>query len=363
MMKLKTDYMVGEIPHSEHPHPQAARESWLCLNGKWALQKEDACGKILYDGTVLVPFSPETANSGVEEGFCLGAGERLIYRRRVTVEDELLRGTTLLHFGAVDSECQVLVNGSLAGSHRGGFTPFFLDVSALLKRGENEIEVRCTDEATRNGGARGKQSDKRGGIWYTPQSGIWQTVWLESMPKNHIKNLKITPDVVRKTLTVTSDSNGEAQEIVVFDQGKELLRRCYFDRVELSFDFELWSPEHPKLYDIEITNESGDKLSSYFGMRSFGIGQDQSGKARLLLNGKPYFFNGVLDQGYWSDGLLTYPSDKAAYDELKLLKEMGFNTVRKHIKLEPLRWYYHCDRLGLVVFQDFVNGGGEYKFS
>ena len=362
-MRLKTKYELGKIPHSEHPLPQAKRENWACLNGVWKLRKYDSDGNVAYEGNILVPFSPETLNSGVEEGFALLTGEVLEYVRTVKVDQTLLLGVTKLRFGAVDHECEVYCNGVKVGSHKGGFTAFEADVSEVLREGENEMKVLCRDEGTRNGAGRGKQSDKRGGIWYTPQSGIWQTVWLESMPKNHIRNLKITPNALEKTVKIQSDCNGEEQEIVVFDDGKEILRARYTDETELSYDFTLWSPETPKLYDVTITGESGDTLYSYFGVRDFGKTQDKKGIARLTLNGKPYFFNGVLDQGYWSDGMLTYPSDQAAVDELTMLKEMGFNTVRKHIKIEPMRWYYHCDRLGLIVWQDFVNGGGEYKFT
>ena len=362
-MNLKTDYKIGRIPHAEHPMPQMRRESWLCLNGEWDFYKERVDGSRAFEGTITVPFSPETPNSGVGEGFVLLAGERLVYSRRVTLGEEMLRGSTVLHFGAVDSECEAFWNGERVGSHKGGFTAFSIDVSAVARSGENLLCVICTDEATRNGDVRGKQSDKRGGIWYTPQSGIWQTVWLESMPKCHIRNLRITPDAETKTVRISSDSLGESQELVVYDGPTEILRTTYRDEAVLQYDFALWSPESPKLYDFTVTNESGDLVRSYFGVRSFGTAKDTNGRMRLTLNGMPYFFNGVLDQGYWSDGFLTSPSDAAAIDELTMLRNMGFNTVRKHIKLEPMRWYYHCDRLGLVVWQDFVNGGGDYKFT
>ena len=362
-MRLKTAYSVGEIPHNVHPLPQAARENWLNLNGKWNFCKIDAAGNKSYEGEILVPFSPETENSGIAEGFSLERGESLCYSRTVLLDKSMLQGTTLLHFGAVDSECEVIFNGTSVGSHRGGFTAFSFDVSALAQRGENTLEVRVRDEATRNGGARGKHSDTRGGIWYTPQSGIWQTVWLESMPKKHIRDLRITPNAAAKTVRISADGMGSKITVRVFDEGREILSSKFTETVELSFDFELWSPEHPKLYDLVLTSASGDRLTSYFGVRSFGRVIDEAGKVRLALNGKPYFFNGVLDQGYWSDGMLTYPSDEAAVAELQMLKDMGFNTVRKHIKLEPMRWYYHCDRLGLAVWQDFINGGGEYRFS
>ena len=367
MIHLKTNYNVGDIPHSEHPMPQAKRENWLCLNGKWNLKKVNSLGETCFDGEILVPFSPETLNSGVEEGFVLKSGEKLIYERKVQVGKELLLGKTILHFGAVDSKCWVYLNGVKVDAHKGGFTAFSVDITAQIKEGENLLRVECEDEGTRNFGARGKQSDKRGGIWYTPQSGIWQTVWLESMPTECIKDLKITPivseDGTEKSVLVQVDQQGGDKQIVVLDGEKEILREKFTLEITLKYDFTLWSPENPKLYDIIITNEAGDRLESYFGVRSFGKTVDEKGIARLTLNGKPYFFNGVLDQGYWSDGMLTYPCDEAAKNELQMLKDMGFNTVRKHIKIEPMRWYYHCDKIGLVVWQDFVNGGGRYAFT
>ena len=362
-MLLKTDYEIGKIPHAEHPMPQEMRASWLCLNGEWCFYKLCCNGDRAFEGQILVPFSPETPNSGIAEGFALESGERLVYERSVTLDGDLLRGTTLLHFGAVDSACEVYWNGERVGGHCGGFTAFSIDVSTVAVAGDNHIRVICTDEATRNGGARGKQNDKRGGIWYTPQSGIWQTVWLESMPKHYIRDLKIIPDAHEKRVSLFCDSFGETVTAAVYDGESEILRASFTESVDLSYDFDLWSPENPKLYDLVLTNASGDCVRSYFGVRSFGTCCDTHGRARLTLNGEPYFFNGVLDQGYWSDGFLTYPSDQAAIDELTMLRDMGFNTVRKHIKLEPMRWYYHCDRLGLIVWQDFVNGGGDYKFT
>lgn len=360
-MILKTKYFVGEVPHSEHPLPQAKRQDWLCLNGIWDLQKINTHGKKVFDGKILVPFSPETLNSGVEEGFVLQAGESLRYERSFIADESLIKGITLLHFGAVDSECEVFLNDEKVGAHRGGYTAFTLDVSKQISLGENKIVVLCRDEGTRNGGAKGKQADKAGGIWYTAQSGIWQTVWLESMPTQRIGDFKITPNVAENSVKI-SNLGHISTKITVYEEGKEILQTVAKEEAVLCYDFTLWAPENPKLYDVVLENGAGDRVETYFGVRSFAIGKDEKGKARLLLNGKPYFFNGLLDQGYWSDGLLTYPSDEAVQDELKLVKAMGFNTLRKHIKIEPMRWYYHCDRLGLVVWQDFVNGGGEYNF-
>lgn len=362
-MNLKTAYEIGRIPHAEHPMPQLQRENWQNLNGTWHFYKETASGEKVCEGEILVPFSPETQNSGIADGFVLQTGERLIYQRNVTVEPSVLAGRVFLHIGAADSECRVLVNGREAGTHRGGFTAFSFEITNLLTEGENTLLLECADEATRNGWGRGKQSDRRGGIWYTPQSGIWQTVWLEYTPRSYIHDLRITPNAEKKSVHLAAQSFGEQLTVTVFDEGREILRETFREEMTLAYDFALWSPENPKLYDFTLTNQSGDCVRSYFGVRSFGYTHDRNGVARLTLNGLPYFFNGVLDQGYWSDGLLTYPSDLAAYEELKMLKDMGFNTVRKHIKLEPMRWYYHCDRLGLVVWQDFVNGGGNYRFS
>ena len=361
-MRLDTGYEIGEIPHAEHPCPQARRKNWLCLNGKWGFQKLDKDGQTSLNTEILVPFSPESLLSGIEEGFCLKSGETLVYTRSFLCDESLLLGRTLLRFGAVDSECEVFCNDTLVGTHKGGFTAFLCDVSDVITLGENTLKVVCKDEGTRNHGARGKQLDNHGGIWYTPQSGIWQTVWLESMPRGYIGDFKIMTDA-QKGVVKIDDVGLDVTEIVVYDDGLEILRKKFRRSVLLEYPFEFWSPEHPKLYDFVLTNESGDEVWSYFGVRTFSQTVDADGKARLTLNGKPYFFNGVLDQGYWSDGMLTYPSDKSAFDELKMLKDMGFNTVRKHIKIEPMRWYYHCDKLGLIVWQDFVNGGGEYKWS
>ncbi|MBR2341787.1 MAG: MFS transporter [Clostridia bacterium] len=361
---LKTNYEVGEIPHDEYPRPQCKRDSYLCLNGKWSFAKVKQGEQVTdFNEEILVPFSPESLNSGIGKGFELHADEKLVYQRTFTIRKEFLKAKTLLHFGAVDQRCEVYVNGVQVGGHHGGYTPFTLDVSNAIKIGENLLRVECTDELDKYESVRGKQSANPKEIWYTAQSGIWQTVWMESVPEEYVRDLRIFTSVKDKRVTVLSDCEG-AQTIRVFDGEKEIANESFDNKtISITADFELWSPENPKLYTFVLQTESGDKVESYFGVRSFGMGKDENGIPRLFLNEKPYFYNGLLDQGYWSDGLLTHPSDKAIEDELKLLKDMGFNMIRKHIKIEPLRWYYHCDRLGLIVWQDFVNGGGAYKFT
>ncbi len=363
-MRLKTDYEIEKIPHSEYPRPQLKREDWLCLNGEWSFAKVKQTKEVNeFTQKILVPFSPETLNSKIAEGFKLEEDEKLVYEREVLLDESLLKGVTLLHFGAVDQECKVFFNDVCVCEHKGGYTPFSADITQNAKLGKNLLRVECVDYIEKSAGARGKQSSNPKEIWYTPQSGIWQTVWLESAPKEYIKDLRIYTDATEKRVTLLSDFNGK-QTVRVYDKDKEIICESFDNKtISLEYDFELWSPENPKLYDFSIETESGDKISSYFGVRSFGMGKDENGTPRLFLNGKPYFYNGILDQGYWSDGLLTYPCEQAIIDELTTLKEMGFTMIRKHIKLEPMRWYYHCDRLGLTVWQDFVNGGGEYKFT
>ena len=360
-MNLKTNYEVGVIPHSEHPNPQFEREDYLILNGLWNLKKFSATGEELFNGEILVPFSPETINSGLDN-FKLNTGEYLEYTRKINLTKNLLKGKTVIKFGAVDSEALVYVNENFVGKHVGGFTAFEFDITSYAILGENDIKVVVYDEATRNSGARGKQSDKRGGIWYTAQSGIWQTVYIESYVSAYLSDLKISADANLKEVKIAVKSFEKPVKITVYDNNKVILTNEFINEITLNYNFTLWSPENPKLYEFTLESESGDKVKSYFGVISFGKAYDINGKLRLTLNGKPYFMNGVLDQGYWSDGMLTYPSDKAVVDELTMLKEMGFNMVRKHIKIEPMRWYYHCDKIGLIVWQDFVNGGGDYSF-
>lgn len=361
-MNIDEKNIIENIPHSEYPRPQFRREKFICLNGKWrfAIRKAGApLGN--YDKEIIVPFSPETKNSGLFEKISVTATDRLYYGRDFSVPNGWLSGLTVLYFSAVDYSCDVYVNGKLAGSHEGGYTMFQIDISRFLTEGENSLDVVVSDSTEGSEGGRGKQKTEHGGIWYTPQSGIWGTVWLENMPATHINSFTIVPEYKEKTVNILFDCD-EKILYEVFDRDKKILSGSAYKTLSLKYDFESWSPENPKLYDVTFTCGE-DKVYSYFAMREFTIVTDKYGKKRLGLNGKPYFFSGVLDQGYWSDGLLTPPSDYAVYKELKTVKEMGFNTIRKHIKIENMRWYYHCDRLGLIVWQDFVNGGGEYSFS
>ena len=286
--------------------------------------------------------------------------EFLYYRRYFTLPENFNRGKVLLNFGAVDYEATVFVNDIEVVSHRGGYYPFCADVTAALKDGENKLVVKVSDPSDTKPGSRGKQKLKRGGIFYTPQSGIWQTVWLESVPDVYVEQLFLTPDIDRCTLDVRVVTNKayESGQVFALD-GKEIMAKGKLENGNcvLQFkSFQLWSPENPKLYDLHIAVDDDDVIS-YFGMRKFSVGTDAAGVPRLMLNNAPYFHNGLLDQGYWPDGLYTPPGDEAMIFDISETKKLGFNMLRKHIKIEPMRWYYHCDRLGMLVWQDMVNGG------
>ncbi len=361
-MKLICDYKIETVPHSEYPRPQFRRDSYQCLNGLWRFAVRKAGAPLgNYDKKINVPFSPETLNSYVEGVDYITPADRLYYGRDFVIEKIDPEYNTLLHFGAVDYSCDVYINGKFAGSHEGGYTAFSIDISPFILVGENSLDVVVCDPTEESQGGRGKQKTERGGIWYTAQSGIWQTVWLETVPKIRIEDLTIKTDALKKEVFIDVAFDGE-KNYKVYDGDKLILSGQTKGQIYLKYDFKLWSPENPKLYDLVL--ECGkDKVYSYFGVRSFGVMTDGYGIKRLSLNGKPYFFSGLLDQGYWPDGLLTPPSDAAVINDLKFVKRMGFNTIRKHIKVESMRWYYHCDKMGIVVWQDFVNGGGEYKFS
>ncbi len=356
-----------EHPLPEYPRPQLRRNSYLNLNGIWEYAITKTAEKpAAMQGEIVVPFSPETPLSGV--GHILQPDEYLWYRRSVTLPEGFFRGgRLLLHFGAVDQRCTVWVNGQEAGSHIGGYLPFALDVTELIEGDAFTLELRVTDPTDTGSLSRGKQRLKNTGIWYTPQSGIWQTVWMECVPENYLRSLRITPKPEENAVHIRLEADDPAMAAVTICRDGGIIAEGQTDENGESTltipaeELRLWSPENPFLYDVSIVLPGGDRVESYFGMRAFGIGKDEKGLPRLLLNGKPYFQNGLLDQGYWSDGYYTAPSDEALIHDIAEMKRLGFNMLRKHIKVEPLRWYYHCDRLGMLVWQDMMNGGESYS--
>ena len=345
-----------EHPLPEYPRPQLRRESFLNLNGVWQYAVSTLNSEPEeYDGDIVVPFPLESELSGV--GRVLQPGEYLWYRREFTLPEDFNVGRVLLHFGAVDQCARVWVNGMDACTHTGGYLPFSADITDLLFEGENTLVVRVTDDTDRSYHTRGKQKLKPGGIWYSTVSGIWQTVWCESVPENYISSLFITPHLEDGSVELLVMGEGAVRAVIDgdaydFEAGTSALLKLREVRA--------WSPEEPYLYKLELAM-GDDRVESYFAMRSVGIGEDRNGVKRLLLNGKPYFQNGLLDQGWWPDGLYTAPSDEALAFDIAAAKTMGFNMLRKHVKVEPLRWYYHCDRLGMLVWQDMPNGGGAYS--
>lgn len=356
-----------EHPLPEYPRPQLRRNSYLNLNGIWEYAITKTAEKpAAMQGEIVVPFSPETLLSGV--GHILQPDEYLWYRRSVTLPEGFFRGgRLLLHFGAVDQRCTVWVNGQEAGSHIGGYLPFALDVTELIEGDAFTLELRVTDPTDTGSLSRGKQRLKNTGIWYTPQSGIWQTVWMECVPENYLRSLRITPKPEENAVHIRLEADDPAMAAVTICRDGGIIAKGKTDENGESTltipaeELRLWSPEDPFLYDVSIVLPGGDRVESYFGMRAFGIGRDEKGLPRLLLNGKPYFQNGLLDQGYWSDGYYTAPSDEALIHDIAEMKRLGFNMLRKHIKVESLRWYYHCDRLGMLVWQDMMNGGESYS--
>lgn len=349
----------------EYPRPAMVRKSYKNLNGIWEYaidQSENFPEK--YEGTILVPFSPEAVLSGVNRQVM--PEDVLHYRRIINLDENFLHGRCLLHFGAVDQICNVWMNEKLVGGHTGGYLPFTIDVTEQIKQGDNLLQVEVKDFSDTSYHSRGKQKLERGGMWYTAQSGIWQTVWIECVPENYIRDLKIVPQyddgIVELKVLTNEKKRTECTGVISF-QGKTLKTIRFYANQKTKIElerYEEWTPETPNLYDLEITMEK-DKVSTYFAMRKYSVDRDKNGILRFFLNNRPYFHNGLLDQGYYPDGLYTAPSDEALQYDIKKMKELGFNMLRKHIKVEPARWYYHCDRIGMLVWQDMVCGGENYN--
>ncbi|WP_299102604.1 glycoside hydrolase family 2 protein [uncultured Alistipes sp.] len=350
----------------EYPRPQMVRSEWKNLNGLWnyairPLGEQPAA----FDGEILVPFAVESSLSGVGER--LGSKNELWYERTFEISPKWNGKRILLHFGAVDWKADVWVNGISVGSHTGGYTPFSFDITAALAKGENTLRVRVWDPTDEGYQPRGKQVNNPNGIWYTPVSGIWQTVWLEAVPQQYIREVRTTPDLDRKTfrveVPVCNAQPGDLVEVTLYDGGTEVAsaRALNGATVELTLaDPKCWSPDSPFLYDIKVAllrnGRRIDAVESYAAMRKFSTLRDKNGIVRLALNNKPLFQFGPLDQGWWPDGLYTAPTDEAlAFDVIKT-KELGYNMIRKHVKVEPARWYYHCDKAGMIVWQDMPNG-------
>jgi len=355
-------------PFPEYPRPQMQRSLWQNLNGLWeyTITTKHAPQPSEYQGTILVPFAIESALSGVKRP--LKPKERLWYHRTFSMDRDWKKQRVLIHLGAVDWEANIYLNGLKVGSHRGGYCPFSFDITESLQAGENELVVSVWDPSDHGKQEHGKQVLKPSFIWYSAVSGIWQTVWLEVVPTNHITSLKMTPDIDKETINLlafTSKQSSDLRIQAIVKDGKRTVvevEGAADATMEIHIpSVKLWSPDSPHLYDLEVKlHKAGkvlDQVASYFGMRKFSLGTDSNGVPRLCLNNKPIFQYGLLDQGYWPDGLYTPPSDEAMRYDIEFCKQAGFNMIRKHIKVEPARYYYYCDKIGIILWQDMINGG------
>lgn len=335
----------------EYPRPQMVRNNWNNLNGLWdyAITVKDAASPSAWEGKILVPYPLESALSGVKKA--LSPEQNLWYKRTINYTPK--EGErTLLHFGAVDYQCWIYMNGKEIGTHEGGYTEFSFDITDALKAGENELVIKVYDPSDAGIGPRGKQVLKPQNIYYTPSSGIWQTVWMETVPEQSISSLTITPDIDKSVVRITVNATSETSVSLLVEAAtiKGTTNKAIIVPIK---NVKLWTPATPYLYDLTVTLGK-DVVKSYFGMRKISVAKDSKGIDRIMLNNQPYYNLGTLDQGFWPDGLYTAPTDEALAFDIKAIKAMGFNTIRKHIKIEPARWYYHADKLGMLVWQDFV---------
>ncbi len=365
--KITTEWAGKVNPasvHAEYPRPQLVRPNWTNLNGLWdyAISNEQPSA---YAGKILVPFAIESTLSGV--GKTVGKDNTLWYKRTFSAPADAKNKTVLLHFGAVDWRCEVFVNGKSAGRHEGGYDPFSLDITSLLSKSkQQEVVVSVWDPSNDGPQPRGKQIKNPHSIWYTPVTGIWQTVWLEAVPKSYIESANPVPDIDKGSVSISTvlknAEQGDKIRVSAWD-GKQKVaeQEVAGETVTLSIpNAKLWSPSSPFLYDLQIqlvrNGKVIDDVKSYFGMRKISMQKDANGIQRMLLNNEFVFQYGPLDQGWWPDGLYTAPTDEALKFDIVKTKEMGFNMIRKHVKVEPARWYYHCDQLGMLVWQDMPSG-------
>ena len=369
--RIKTSWAEQINPENvlpEYPRPIMERGEWKNLNGLWqyAIVDKGARAPQTFDGEILVPFAVESSLSGVQKR--IDDTKELVYQRTFEVPSAWKGKQVLLHFGAVDWKADVWVNDVKVGSHTGGYAPFSFDITPALNAKSNKLVVRVWDPTDKSYQPRGKQVSKPSGIWYTPVSGIWQTVWLEPVNEKHIANLRILPDVDANVLKVDACvAEGTATdmlEVSVYD-GNQLVASGKSINgeqvdVEMPQDVKLWSPDSPFLYTLKVAlinkGKVVDKVDSYAAMRKFSSRRDENGIVRLELNNQPLFQFGPLDQGWWPDGLYTAPTDEALRYDVQKTKDFGFNMIRKHIKVEPARWYMHCDQLGIIVWQDMPSG-------
>jgi len=354
----------------EYPRPLMERSEWMNLNGLWnyTILPVGKQAPSAFDGKILVPFAVESSLSGVQKN--VGKANELWYEREFMIPAKWKNNRVILHFGAVDWKTDVWVNNVKVGQHTGGYTPFSFEITAALKNGSNKLMVKVWDPTNDGYQPRGKQVNKPEGIWYTPVTGIWQTVWLEPVPDKFITQVKTTPNIDINILNVEVATNNfsasDRIEVKVMDGSKVVATAQSINHLPVEIvmpdQVKLWSPDSPFLYDLEITLWNGtkqiDKVKSYAAMRKYSIKRDENGIVRLQLNNKNLFQFGPLDQGWWPDGLYTAPTDEALKFDIQKTKDFGFNMIRKHVKVEPARWYTYCDRLGIIVWQDMPSGDG-----